>query len=174
MRRHRVVMVLAGAAAVWCAAPLAVSAVPAALAAARAGTWGTAIEVPGLGSVDQGGQAQLASVSCASAGNCAASGVYSDSSGHTQAFVASEAHGTWGTAVEVPGLGALNKQSAPADDSVSCASAGNCTAAGGYQDASNGYQVFAVSETNGTWGTAIEMPGLGTLNARGDAAIFSA
>jgi len=223
-------MVLAGAAAVWCAAPLAVSAVPAALAAARAGTWGTAIEVPGLGSVDQGGQAQLASVSCpsagnctaggfytdasrhghafvvretngtwkraievpgsgtldaggsaevesvscASAGNCAAIGVYSDSSGHTQAFVASEAHGTWGTAVEVPGLGALNKQSAPADDSVSCASAGNCTAAGGYQDASNGYQVFAVSETNGTWGTAIEMPGLGTLNARGDAAIFSA
>jgi len=61
MGRQRVVMVVAGAAAVWCAAPLAVAAAvwcaaplavavaPAAWTVARAGTWGTAIEVPGLG-----------------------------------------------------------------------------------------------------------------------------
>jgi len=220
MRRHWAVIVLAGAAAVWCAAPLA---------AAQASTWGTAIEVPGLGSLNQGGNAQLASVSCASAGNCTAGGFYRDGSGHgqafvvrqtngawakaievpgsgtldagggaevnsvscatagncaaigvyadgsgkTQAFVVSKANGVWGNAIEVPGLGTLNKDGAVATDSVSCASAGNCAAAGGYIDGSDHFQVFVVSETNGTWGTAIEAPHLGTLNAGGDAAVFS-
>src|SRR5258708_40220233 len=69
MRRHRVKMVLAGATAVWCAAPLAVSAAPVAGAVARAGTWRTAIEVPGLGSLNRGGDAQVHSVSGASGGN---------------------------------------------------------------------------------------------------------
>jgi hypothetical protein len=220
MRRHRAVIVLAGAAAVWCAAPPA---------AAWASTWGTAIEVPGLGSLNQGGNAQLASVSCpsagnctaggfyrdgsghgqafvvretngtwakaievpgsgtldagggaevksvscAKAGNCAAIGVYADGSGKTQAFVVSKANGVWSNAIEVPGLGTLNKDGAVATDSVSCASAGNCAAAGGYIDGSDHFQVFVVSETNGTWGTAIEAPHLGTLNAGGDAAVFS-
>jgi len=52
MRRLRVVMVLAGAGAVWCATPLALTAAPAAWAVARAGTWRTAIEVPGPGSLN--------------------------------------------------------------------------------------------------------------------------
>src|SRR5215467_12364624 len=131
MRRHRVVIVLAGAAAVWCAAPLAVSAAPAAWAVARAGTWRTAVEVPGLGALNKGGDAQVFSVSCASAGNCAAGGYYTDRSGHFQAFVASERNGTWRTAVEVPGTGALNKGGNASVFSVSCASAGNCAAGGG-------------------------------------------
>jgi hypothetical protein len=137
------------------------------------GVWAKAIEVPGSGTLDAGGSAEVESVSCATAGNCATIGVYSDGSGNTQAFVASEAHGAWGNAIEVPGFGALNKHAALANDAVSCASAGNCTAVGGYQDGSNHYQVFVVSETNGTWGTAIEVPGLGTLNAGGNSAIFS-
>ena len=41
------------------------------------------------------------SVSCSSDGNCAAGGYYQDSSGNTQAFVASEAAGVWGTPSEV-------------------------------------------------------------------------
>ena len=137
------------------------------------GIWRKAIELPGSAALDAGGGAEVESVSCATAGNCAAIGVYNDSSGNTQAFVASEAHGTWRNAIEVPGFSALNKHAALANDSVSCASAGNCTAAGGYQDGSNRYQVFVVSETNGTWGTAIEVPRLDTLNAGGNAAIFS-
>ena len=89
MKRHRVVMVLAGAAAVWCAAPLAVMAAQGAGAVARAGTWRTAIEVPGLGSLNKGGEAQVHSVSCGSAGNCAAGGYYTDRQGHAQGFVVS-------------------------------------------------------------------------------------
>jgi len=72
-------LVLAGAAAVWWAAPPAVMAAPAGGAAARAGTWRTAIEVPGLGPLNAGGDAELPSVSCGSAGNCAAGGTYLDS-----------------------------------------------------------------------------------------------
>jgi hypothetical protein len=138
-----------------------------------AGIWAKAIEVPGSGALDAGGGAQVESVSCAKPGSCAAIGVYNDGSGNTQAFVASEAHGTWRNAIEVPGFGALNKHAALANDSVSCASAGNCTAAGGYQDGSNRYQVFVVTEKRGTWRTAIEVPGLDTLNAGGNAAVFS-
>src|SRR5258706_487103 len=126
MRRHRVMMVLAGAAAVWCAAPSAVIAAP----TARAGTWRTAIEVPGSGALNKGGNAEVFSVSCASAGNCAAGGAYSDGSGHAQAFAVSERHGTWGTARQVPRSGALNKGGDAVVFSVSCASAGFCAAGG--------------------------------------------
>src|SRR5262245_51761522 len=116
MRRQRVVMVLAGAAALWCAAPLALGcaasagvARAAAGAAARAGTWHAAIEVPGTGALNKGGDAVVNSLSCSSAGNCAAVGHYTDSSGHQQAFVASETNGTWHAASEVPGTATLNK-----------------------------------------------------------------
>ena len=173
MRRHRVVMVVAGAAAVWCAAPLAVTAAPAARAAALAGTWGTAIEVPGSGALNAGGGAFAISVSCASAGNCAAGGFYTDGSHRQQAFVVSERNGTWRTAIEVPGSGSLNAGGDATVNSVSCASAGNCAAGGLYTDRSGHQQAFVVSEGNGTWGKAIEVPGSGALNKGGSAVVLS-
>jgi hypothetical protein len=158
MRRHWAVIVLAGAAAVWCAAPLG---------AARASTWGTAIEVPGLGSLNQGGQAQVASVSCPSAGNCAAGGFYTDSSGHGQAFVVRETNGIWAKAIEVPGSGTLNAGGGAEVTSVSCATAGNCAAIGVYKDGAGQAQAFVASKANGTWGSAVEVPGFGTLAKHG-------
>jgi hypothetical protein len=169
MRRQRVVLVLAGAAAVWWAAPLAVMAAPAGGAVARAGTWRAAIEVPGLGSLNKGGNAQLGSVSCGSAGNCATGGFHTDGSGRAQAFVVSERNGSWRAAIEVPGSGALNKGGNAVVGSVSCASAGNCAAGGSYTDGSRHGQVFVVGQKNGTWGKAIEVPGSGTLNKGGSA-----
>ncbi len=173
MRRHRVVLVLAGAAAVWWAAPLAVMAAPAGGAVVRAGTWRAAIEVPGLGSLNKGGNAQLTSVSCGSAGNCAAGGFYTDGSGRAQAFVVSERNGTWGTAIEVPGSGTLNKGGNAEVTSVSCASAGNCAAGGDYTGRFLHAQAFVVSETNGTWAKARQVPGSGTLNKGGNADVTS-
>src|SRR5215831_7758020 len=167
MRRHWAVLVVAGAAAVWCAAPLLVTAAPAARAVARAGTWGTAIEVLGLGALNQGGRAQLNSVSCGAAGNCAAVGSYTDGAGHAQALLVSETAGKWRSAVEVPGSEILNAGGGASADSVSCVSAGNCTALGSYTDGAGRGQVFVVSETDGTWGTAIKMPGVGGLNRFG-------
>jgi uncharacterized protein CbrC (UPF0167 family) len=133
------------------------------------GTWGTAEEVPGTAALNKGGEAQVYSVSCASAGNCSAAGQYTDGSGRYQAFVAGETNGTWRTAREVPGTAALNTHGDAQLSSVSCASAGNCSAVGSYLDAS-GSEVFVAGETNGTWGTAEEVPGTAALNKDGFAA----
>src|SRR5262249_58404797 len=91
-----------------------------------------AMEVAGSGALNGGGGAEVNWMSCASAGNCAAGGDYTDGSGHGQAFVVSERNGTWGTAIGVPGSGALNAGGDARVESVSCASAGKCAAGGAY------------------------------------------
>ena len=73
-----------------------------------AGSWGRAIGVPGLAALNAG-SAEVDEVSCASAGNCAAIGSYTDRQHHSQGFVADEQNGRWSKAIEVPGLAALNK-----------------------------------------------------------------
>jgi len=77
------------------------------VASERDGRWGKAIEVPGLAALNTGGFAFVFSVSCPSAGSCAAGGYYRDRHGQ-QGFVAVEKNGRWGRAINVPGLGALN------------------------------------------------------------------
>jgi hypothetical protein len=135
------------------------------------GTWSTAQEVPGSAKLNQGGSAQITSVSCASAGNCSAGGSYRDSSNHSQAFVVGETNGTWGTAQEV--AAGLNQGGDAQTTSVSCASAGNCSAGGLYRDGFGHGQAFVVGETNGTWGTVREVPGTAALNQGGSAQITS-
>jgi hypothetical protein len=137
------------------------------------GTWRTAIKVPGTATLNKGGYAAVNSVSCASAGNCSVAGFYHAGSRTQQAFVASEVHGTWHNAIKVPGTATLNKGGDAAVNSVSCASAGNCSAGGFYSDSSNAVQALVVSEVNGTWRTAIKVPGTATLNKDGGAAVFS-
>jgi len=131
-----------------------------------AGSWGRAIEVPGLAALNKGGGAEVASVSCGSAGNCAAGGYYTDSAGGEHGFVASERSGVWGRAIEVPGLAALSAGGYSEVSSVSCASAGSCAAGGSY-NRSIYDQGFVAVERNGVWGRAIEVPGLGALNKGG-------
>jgi hypothetical protein len=138
------------------------------------GVWGQAIEVPGLGALNQGVRAAVTSVSCGSGRYCAAVGYYTDGSGDGQGFLDSETNGTWGQATGVPGLAALNQGGGAEALTVSCASAGNCGVGGDYTDGvlvdggySNG-QGFVVDEKNGVWDQAIEVPGLGALNAQFD------
>ncbi len=86
-------------------------------------------------------------MSCASAGNCGAGGfALLGSRGRYQAIVASETNGTWGRAEELPGIGALNHGQSQVQ-SVSCASAGGCSAGGAYQDRTKAYQVFVAVES---------------------------
>ena len=136
------------------------------------GSWGAAREVPGTAALNQGGGAGTGSVSCAAAGDCAAGGSYTDSSGHTQAFVVSEVNGHWKTAIEVPGTAALSQGGTAEVTSVSCASAGDCSAGGDYSGAA-GQQAFVASEVNGHWKTAIEVPGTAGLNKAGVAYVYS-
>jgi hypothetical protein len=141
------------------------------------GTWGTAEEVPGIGALNAGGSARVDSLSCGAAGDCSAGGQYAsktvDGIATVQAFVASETGGTWGSAKEVPGTAALNGGGFATVNSVSCASAGNCSAGGSYTTSTPVTQAFVVSETGGTWGKARVVPGSATLNKRGLAQINS-
>jgi len=120
----------------------------------RHGRWRRAVEVPGLRALNTGGNAEVSSVSCAPPGYCAAAGFYTDGSSHQQGFVAVEQNGVWGRAIEVPGLGALNKGGGAVVWSVSCASPGNCAAGGDYD-----LGVFVAIEKNGAWGKETTVPG---------------
>src|SRR5262249_6901773 len=122
------------------------------------GAWHHAIEVPGSAALNKGDFAQISSVSCASAGNCSAGGWYMDTRSPFAPLVVSQVNGTLQPPIRVPGIEALNQHVFGSVESVSCASAGNCSAGGWYADSA-----FAVSEVNGTWDNAIEVPGVATL-----------
>ena len=130
--------------------------------------------MPGLAALNTAGAAGVLSVSCASSGNCAAGGYYTDGNRNGQAFVVDARNGVWGKAMEVPGLAALEGGGVGVGGasvkSVSCASAGNCAAGGGYE--AGHPQGSVVDERNGVWGKAIEVPGLAALN-KGDAEVDS-
>jgi hypothetical protein len=86
----------------------------------------------------------------------------------------SAATAAWGHAETVPGLAALNTYGGGLTgvSAISCSAPGDCTAGGEYStgsSAENGWiqQAFLVTESNGVWGKAAEVPGTGTLN-KGD------
>ena len=143
----------------------------------RNGTWGKAIEVPGMATLNVGEMAEVNSISCTSAGECVAGGAYSpggidagEMHPALEAFVVTGKDGTWGTAIEVPGITALNAGHSASVSSVSCWSPGDCTAAGTYAVGAVGIegvisvQAFVVTEKDGTWGRATQLPGLAALN----------
>ncbi len=133
------------------------------IATERNGRWGSAVPVP----VPPLKGAGVNAVWCAPGGLCVAGGSFTDSSGVTQVWVATQTRGRWHPALEVPGLAALNVGGDASIDAVTCASAGNCAAAGQYASGTNltsdvlpPLQPFVVTETNGKWGTAQEVPGI--------------
>jgi len=104
------------------------------------------------------GAIALQSVSCDSPGNCAAVGWYRDRSRHQDGLLLQESHNRW-AAVEasLPTNSALNPHVRL--DSVSCASAGYCTAVGSYFDRSGhqqNQQALVVQEQAGRWGRGVE------------------
>ena len=115
----------------------------------------------------------VSAVSCASAGNCSASGFYSTKRPRAHALVVTQAHGRWGTARTLPGSVALNGGGNAEVLSASCASPGNCAVAGSYQGAARSRQVFVADQANGTWGAAEQAPGTAALNQGGLAAAFA-
>ncbi len=139
----------------------------------RNGKWGNVTQV--AHALNIAGFGEVYSVSCPSAGNCAATGYYGggpdDSS--TAPFVVNQRNGKWGAAIEVPGAGALNAANDSRANSISCASAGNCALGGFYLDSAGARQAFVASERNGTWDSAIEVPGTASVNLGGQAEVYS-
>jgi len=136
------------------------------------GSWGNAVKVPGMATLNRGVSASVTSISCATPGNCAAGGYYSDANGGHQAFVVNRTAGVWRNATKVWGSVVLNVGNNARVTSISCAGSGNCAAGGYYSDAKGGRQVFVVNETNGVWGPAITVPGTAVIN-HGNASVKS-
>jgi hypothetical protein len=128
----------------------------------RNGGWSQAIEVPGLAALNTGrNEAGVASISCASPGNCAASGDVGFP--YASGFVASERNGIWGQVIPVFGLTPGRYTDI---FSVSCAPAGNCAAGGDYEDTPYGTSGYVTSEKNGHWAPAVDVPGLRALDTK--------
>ena len=135
---------------------------PSFVASETNGKWGAVHEIPGLAKLNVG-DSEFRSISCGGPGNCSVVGQYQQKSGVTRAYIASESKNVWGPAFNVPGLTKLNGQHMSALTTISCASNGNCSA-GGYYGNGDHQVAFIVNETNGTWSTPMEIPGLVVLN----------
>ena len=94
------------------------------------GTWRQAKEVAANLNSGVGNGAAVSSVSCAAAGSCGAGGFYTSTAGPLRAFVVDEVNGRWRQAREVAAN--LNRGGDAEITSVSCAAAGDCSAAGHY------------------------------------------
>ena len=123
---------------------------PATGLAAAAAKWGQGIEaaLPTGAAASPG--VMLTSISCPSAGNCGAIGAYYDKNGDRQGVLLTEISGKWGPGVmaQLPGTATSPQFVTP--DSISCPSAGNCTAVGTYTDI-NGTDGVFLTQTRGTW-----------------------
>ena len=109
----------------------------------------------GVPNITSAASARLSSVSCATAGNCTAVGKFKNAAGGTEAFTMTSTGGVWGQGA--PAVFATGVQKAVPDAeflSVSCASAGNCTAVGRFRNASNYREAFTMTSTGGVWGQA--------------------
>jgi hypothetical protein len=115
------------------------------------GTWGSAHEVAGALNVSDVGSRTggIQSISCPTDGYCAAGGSYFDAGANLRAFVVDEVAGNWGTARQA--AGSLNVGGRSWISSVSCASAGNCSAGGYFTNAAGGFAALVVTESNGSW-----------------------
>jgi len=134
------------------------------------GKWSKPITVPGIwGEGFNWWSLSVTSVSCTSAGNCAAGGYAGHHPGNeAQPFVVGEVKGKWGQAITVrglPALGAGNVSGSVA--SVSCAGEGNCAAVGSYFSYEDTYggddypRAFVETERNGVWRRAQHLLGIG-------------
>jgi LPXTG-motif cell wall-anchored protein len=123
------------------------------------GTWAQAVPVVFAAGVQNTSHGDiLRDVSCASAGNCTAVGEFKNAAGDAEAFTVSSTGGTWAQAMRVVfGSGLQNANPNDSLVSVSCASAGNCTAGGYFQNSNSpsGQEAFSVTSTNGAWAQAV-------------------
>src|SRR5437763_367061 len=116
-----------------------------------AGTWATGVEASPPANAGSNPAVHANSASCAAAGNCSAVGSYTDNARHGQGLLLTE---TTGIAAAPPA--SAGPAPAARAASVSCASAGNCSAVGSYEDGSGHQRGLLLTETAGTWATAVE------------------
>jgi hypothetical protein len=120
----------------------------------EAGRWKAGIDpvLPGDAAPEK--IVQLDSVSCASAGNCTAVGEYRADSGSFEGLLLTETSGRWAAGVEATLPSNAKANGNTYVNSVSCASAGNCSAVGYYSGNDDGGGGLLLTEQDGKWRTA--------------------
>jgi hypothetical protein len=145
------------------------------------GVWHKAHVISGTATLGRSENATINAISCASPGNCSAGGTFVDGTGLsrseflgdeglTTAFVVDEIRGTWHSAHALAGIVAPRNVEDATISFLSCASAGNCAAAGRFGSvpcadgdddcvlAGSPYtrqfqKSFVVNEVQGVWGS---------------------
>ncbi len=132
------------------------------------GTWGTGVEAIAPAGARSETDANLHEVQCASAGNCTAFGVFSNSEEYGGAFW-TETSGVWGAGVKRP-LPANAEPQGVIEGSLSCPAAGDCSYVGNWKPNEFVSRALLVTENDGTWGPGID--GALPANANGDPGAF--
>ena len=128
------------------------------IATEKHGSW-SAQRLPGVAELSADTMvASLSRVICRFAGNCSAVGTYGASSG-LAVFVSTELSGVWGTAIELPGLAALNQGNKTGSPVMSCGAPGDCSL-GGFYGVGRLSKPYLASQRNGIWGQAREVRGI--------------
>lgn len=135
--------------------------------AVAVGVWGHATEIPDFSVLSSRGRAALYTLSCGEPGSCAAGGTYLADGHHHKSFLATESHGVWGIAMDVPGLNKLPVVGDSGLDRISCVAAGVCSAVGSFVDAAKHTQLYGIEEKGGRWSRAVEIPAESALGASG-------
>src|SRR5437660_1781162 len=120
-----------------------------------AGTWTAGVEASLPANAGADPLVFLDPVSFGSVGNCSAVGNYADSSSHNEGLLLTETAGTWATGVEASLPAGAGTDPNVFLASVSCGSAGNCSAVGNYHESSGHRQALLLTETAGTWATGV-------------------
>jgi hypothetical protein len=139
------------------------------------GTWGSVQPIPDGTAITY--------ISCTAPGDCTAAG----NRGSTGIFVVTERSGRWGAPEVPPGIRPDSAVTTAQLTGLSCSAPGHCVVAGFYGTSGNAcggdydfcyegaYSAtvpFTVSQANGTWGTASQVPGVKALN-RGRIAVIT-
>jgi hypothetical protein len=99
----------------------------------------------------------LPALSCPSAGNCSAGGSYSDAKGNVQGLLLSEVKGVWKAPTRLLPPSSADPDPSLTINGLSCATAGNCSAVGSFEDTHSNGQSFAAEEVKGKWERAKEV-----------------
>jgi len=147
-----------------------------------AGTWSSPQQIDGTAGLGSGTSAGLTKISCADAGDCAATGTYKTSGGQNDAFYASETAGAW-SAATVVSLAQQPTGTYSVITGVSCppSAPGYCAIVGYYATTSgttasptSTITPFIVSQAQGAWETTPQpVPGLASVAATGNAELTS-
>jgi len=100
-------------------------------------------------------------IACPSNGNCTSGGQYVDRSGDVQGFLVNEISGKWQVATELTlPAGATQAGKNGGVVSVTCSSAGDCSAGAAYENSSGQYEALVASEINHSWNseTTLSLP----------------